>query len=319
MWKSIARGVSMLMLCCCCLVACSQKMSKNVEWFSGTRAHVLAQVVWNENLHRIEKLVSADSSLLSVTNERTGSNVLIMAINTERYSSFEKLLELGSNPNFVNPRTYKSVLMESIRNFGGGSKWRFDHRYASLLLDYGADPNYAIEDDTLSPEGYHIDATSVLSEAARLDLGMVKLLIKHGADPFVKIGKKKFTAFSKAMGSTTVKRVKPEIIYYFIDSLKVNVHEPMSRVMRQPENKLIIYHIQDYIISKYLYTKIMGDSVKLSCYKDEGMDELYKEEWKLIQKLQSLGVDFKDYDYQMYPFGKEELYRWYDCMPNCKK
>ncbi len=287
---------SILLIFCFAFSSCSQSTeNRNVEFFKGTKAYSLAKAVYDSDLKKIEELVRKDSTLLSVTNPISGSNVLSLSIHIEKYDALKKLLELGGNPNSVNSLTKYSLLIESIRPFGTQFEWRREHQYAKLLLEYGADPNYSIEEEFERKKGHFVMPTSPLREASSFDLDAVKLLIKYGADPYHKIKQDQSTPFSMAAQSGKI-----DIINYFIDSLKVDIHQPMRTVVRKPDNDTVTYYIQDYLVNKFTRAKIENDTSKLKSLKKENpnIEEANKELWKLIVRLQDLGVDFKNYEYK---------------------
>ena len=118
-------------------------------------------------------------------------------------------------------------------------------------------------------------------KASRSNLEMVKILIKYGADPFRKLGQEQQTPFGAALS-----RARYDIIYYFIDTLEVDIHHPLSI-----RNKDTLF-IQDYIVKKKILAKIKAREVN-------GKDiEITKESWELIKYLESKGVDFVNYDYK---------------------
>lgn len=278
------------------LSACSQTtVNRNVDFFKDTKAYELAKAVYDSDLSKITKLVKADTSLLSYNNPISGSNVLFLAIYTERFKALEKLLELGGNPNSINAFTKYSILMESIRPFGTQFEWRREHQYANLLLEHGANPNYAVENDFTNEKGNHIMASSPLMNASDFDLEAVKLLIKYGGNPYHNLNQNQSTPFSIAVRSGKV-----DIINYFIDSLQVDIHQPMSVIIRKPDNEKVTFYIQDYIVNKYCYAKIRNDTIELERMKKSNnkIDDANKERWELIMKLSKMGVDFDNYDYK---------------------
>ncbi|MEO0778647.1 MAG: ankyrin repeat domain-containing protein [Bacteroidota bacterium] len=135
-------------------------------------------------------MAKQDSGLMNLANPVTGANVLALAVQVEQTKAFQKLLALGANPNFINPYTKHSILMDAIKPFGSQLEWRKEPQYVELLLGHGAGPNYAIEDPFTNDKKEYIMATSPLMRAARLDLNVLKLLIKRGADPHRKLGKR---------------------------------------------------------------------------------------------------------------------------------
>lgn len=264
-----------VVLCCTfywLLISCWQQSSRNVLFFKGTEAYDLAKAVESEDLDLIETLAKANPKLMDIANPISGSNVLALSVDIEKYNSFKKLLELGANPRFIDPYTKHSVLIDACKYYGN---WEIDNRYIQLLLQYGADPNYAIEEDFVDEKGHHHYATTALMEASRINLDMVKILIRGGADPYKKLGSRERTPFSIAIVGNKDRFI---ISNYYIDSLKVDVHKPMNI-----RGKDTIY-IQDYI-RKYM------------AYKEGTESDNKKIEF--IKKLESMGVDFKNYKYKL--------------------
>ncbi|AMS27855.1 hypothetical protein AEM51_13320 [Bacteroidetes bacterium UKL13-3] len=262
------------------LIACGQNHHvKNIEHFNHTRAYELAKAVQQGNKKKVERLVKSDSSLLNVINPSTGANVLVLAIDEEQYEVFKLLLELGADPNFINPYSKHSALMMSIRPFGNDREWRKEYRYAELLLKYQANPNYIIEKEFTNEKGISIKVSSALLKASGLDLFLVKLLIEYGADCKKKLGKNQITPFGEALEAS-----KFDIINYYIDTLKINVHEPLY--IRTTDSLFI----QDFVVNNKTLAKLKNDSFDIGEYN--------RDRWLLIKKLESMGVDFKNYTYK---------------------
>ena len=262
--------ITSILLLICPLVSCGQQ-NRNVEFFKGTKAYNLAKAVAQEDLNKIEDLVKRDRSLLDVTS-KTGSNVLVLCLYVEAFNSFEKLLELGANPNFTNPYTKYSVLISACKPFGSELEWRDEIKYAKLLLEYGADPNYVVKQTFTNSKGNRVLATSPLIRASALDLELVQLLIKNGASIELSIDRGR-TPFSKAVAANRF-----DIIYYFIDSLNVNIHQPFRY-----RNTDTLY-VQDYI-KAYM------------SYKPGTKGEQKKD--NLVRYLENKGVDFANYKYKL--------------------
>lgn len=234
--------------------------------------------------------------MLGITDTVTGANVLALALELEQFEAFKKLLELGADPNSINPYSRYSILMKAIQPFGNQFEWHREHQYAELLLEYGADPNYAVEDDFTNQKKRHVSASSPLMRASRLDLHLVKLLIQKGADPTKKLGQKQLTPFGEALDAA-----KFDIIEYYIDTLGVDVKQPLSVVLRKPGNETVTYFIQDYVVNKFTKAKLAGDNAEVERLKQEyeGIEQANQERWELIKKLESKGVDFKNYPYKL--------------------
>lgn len=265
------------MCLCVSLISCWQE-SRNVRFFKNTEVYKLAQAVGKENLKSIEKIVKENPELLNVTNEISGSNVLSLSLTLENFEAFKKLLELGADPNFVNPYSKRSILINACKFYWKPKPYSIDLRYIELLLEYGANPNYVVEEKITDEEGISYMPTSPLIQASSLSLDMVKLLIKAGADPYKKLKENQKAPFSESLSGN-----KFDIIYYFIDSLGVNLKEPLYVVNQKPSNEIVEFYIQDYIEIHMGYV--------------EGT-EAYIKKQQLIQKLESMGVDFRNYTYK---------------------
>ncbi len=268
--------------------SCAQE-NRYVAAFKDTKAYSLAQAVEREDIVGIERLVRRDTTLLEFTNSVHGSNVLVLSINLEKYKSFKKLLELGANPNFVNPFTLHSVLIDAIQPFGSQFEWRIDNRYIELLLQYGADPNYAVENDFVNRKGNNIMATSPIMEASGLDLNTLKLLVHYGAKPH-KISNKSIHPLTRALEFKKI-----DVINYYIDSLNEDVKKPMR--FRGSDSLFI----QDYLANKFIKARLKDDKPELERLKKQNKDieEANEELWLLILKLERMGVDFKHYNYKL--------------------
>lgn len=266
-----------------CMESCGQKGSRNVAFFKDTPAYELAKAVERGGLQAIQELVNKDSTLLNVTDTVSGSNVLALCLYVEQFESFKKLLELGADPNFINPYDKYSILIDAIKYFGTQFEWREDYRYANLLLEYGADPNYVVEDSFTNERGSYVMANSPLLKASAINLSLVKTLIQYGADPYRKQGAKQLTPFGAAIRATQF-----EIIYYFIDSLEVDINQPIA--VRSKDS----IFIQDYIVDRRMIKTIRAESNSV-------IDTVGNEEkWELIKYLELKGVDFKNYNYKFF-------------------
>ncbi|GGC72505.1 hypothetical protein GCM10011387_27570 [Pedobacter quisquiliarum] len=230
----------------------------------------MAQAVSNEDLSKIEKIVKQNPKLLNVISA-SGFNVLMLCLYIEKFASFKRLIELGANSNSINPYTKHSVLIEACKPFGTSLEWRTDNRYAELLLMKGADPNYAVEQDFTNEQRVNISATSPIFRASRLDLGLVKTLVRFGADYEKRIGGTK--PFAQAV---TFKKFA--IINYYIDSLKIDLKAPLTIGTSDS------LFVQDYIDKFMAY---------------QGGTEGYELKQKLIKRLTAKGIDFKNHKYKL--------------------
>ncbi|TPG33297.1 hypothetical protein [Flavobacterium pectinovorum] len=281
---------------CLFVISCKQ-VNRNVTFFKDTKAYDLAKAVEKEDLNKVESLVKSDIKLLEVIDPVSGSNVLSLALTLENFECFKKLLALGANPNFINPITKRSVLIDACTFYSKPEPYTIDLRYIRLLLEKGANPNYIVENDFTDKEGNYHMATSAIHEASALDLTMVKILIKAGANPYKKLEQNQSPPFSSALKGF---KNKFEITNYYIDSLNVDINEPISINVQMPSNKVVKFYIQDEVVNKYLLAKIKGDTLEINKLKKENkeIEKANSEGWKFILKLEKLGIDFKNYEYK---------------------
>jgi ankyrin repeat protein len=239
-----------------CLFSCGQE-SKIVKYFKDTEAYELAQSVEKNDTLEIKKIVKENSNLLEVTNPISGSNVLDLAVILENYEAFKALIDLGANPNFINPLTERSVLINACKFYWKPEPYTIDLRYMDLLLQKGANPNYALEKDFTNEKGIYQRATSAIHEASKLDLRMVKVLIEYGADPYKKLKQHQNPPFYDAL---TGFGNRIEISEYFIDSLKVNINEPLAVIeigVTKKKNVIFILDVvMKYTVNSYIESKI---------------------------------------------------------------
>jgi hypothetical protein len=258
-----------LVIICLAITSCGQE-NKNVSFFKNTEAYDLAIAVENDDLQEIENIVAKKPILMDLSNPISGSNVLGLSLFIENYSSFKKLLELGANPNFINPFTKRSILMDACKFYTKPKPYTVDLRYVKLLIENKANVNYTIENDFIDIKGNHHIATSPLIEASKLDLEMVKMLIKSGANPYKKLQQNQSSPFSSSLQGF---KNRFEIINYYIDSLKVEIKEPLY------VGKKSTMFIQDFIKKYFSY---------------EVGTEGYINTQTLIKKLEDKGLVFQN-------------------------
>ena len=286
----------LVVLSCLSLMSCGQEV-KSVSYFKGTEVYELAQAVEKNDTLEIKRIVSKNRNLLEVTNPITGSNVLDLAVILENYEAFKTLIELGANPNFINPLTQRSVLINASKFYWKPEPYSIDLRYMELLLQKGADPNYALEKNFTNQKGIYQRATSAIHEASKLDLGMVKLLIKYGADPYKKLEQYQNPPFYEAL---TGFKNRIEISNYYIDSLKVNINEPLAVFEIEDTKEKNVVYIQDVVVNKFLKAKLQGNTAEMERLKSENpkIEAANQKGWEFIQKLERMGIDFKNFQYK---------------------
>jgi len=124
-----------------------------------------------------------------------GWTPLLTATNNRHYKLATYLIERGANVNQANKGAWAPLyLATDNRNIEGGDfpvpKPDMDHlEFIKLLLDSGADPNARVKDNTLTRTIFTMQwffeagATPFIRAAQSGDVDLMKLLLRHGADP----------------------------------------------------------------------------------------------------------------------------------------
>jgi uncharacterized protein len=124
-----------------------------------------------------------------------GWTPLLTAVNNRNYKLAALLLERGADPNLANKGGWTPLyLATDNRNIEGGDypvpKPDMDHlEMIAALLDKGAKPNTPVKENTLTRTIFTMQwfwedgATPFVRAAQSSDTELMKLLLKHGADP----------------------------------------------------------------------------------------------------------------------------------------
>lgn len=124
-----------------------------------------------------------------------GWTPLLTAANNRNYKLGVYLLERGANPNLANKGGWMPLyLATDNRNIEGGDypvpKADMDQlEFIKSLLNYGADPNMRVKDNTLTRTIFTMQwffeagATPFVRAAQSSDTALMKLLLDYGADP----------------------------------------------------------------------------------------------------------------------------------------
>jgi uncharacterized protein len=157
----------------------------------GLTAMVLA--ARENDVESVKYLVDAGADVNQVTEY--GWTPLLTATNNRHYKLGTFLLEHGADPNLANKGRWTPLyLATDNRNIEGGDypvpKPDLDSlEYVRTLLDYGADPNARIKDNTLTRTIFTMQwlfedgATAFVRASQSSDVALMKLLLEYGADP----------------------------------------------------------------------------------------------------------------------------------------
>ena len=161
--------------------------------FQGTPAWKLAKAVKRQNVKAIRHQVEDLKIPIDYKEEKFGSTLLILAVNTNKKKSVETLLSLGANPNLYDGST-GNVKRNSVYYASYFPRPSAD--ILKLLLQYGGDPNTTEQGYWINHFGEKVEArNTALSEATFNGLEKVKILVEYGAD----VNKKTSTCPNGAM------------------------------------------------------------------------------------------------------------------------
>lgn len=246
-----------LIICFCLSNTCKEK---TVE-----PNNQLIIAIDSNDTHRIRTIIKNNPRLLNDKTFYKGNSPLVYSIIFDKFNSFKTLIELGADVNFINNEG-ASVLLNSIRYYKRESGLNVDLKYIKVLLDRGANPNYAINEGFTNTGGGYIMPISPICKASAVDSKIVKILVQYGADYKKPVGG--ITPFGFAL-----KARKFEIIDFYIDTLKVDLNKPVSITNTKPYDSIKVYYPKD-LVKKYFNFSEGSSSHKLT--------------QKLIRKLDSL-------------------------------
>lgn len=152
-----------------------------VDWFKDTEVWQLAKYVRMQDTRKIRSFVEQHPEInIDTQCPEFGTNLLQWCIDHGKYRSFEQLLKLGANSNYVSSKHGETPLMlaSSFETIFG----KEDIRYIVKLLEFGADPNLIV---IVPGSGLEKNA---LHEALRFDFHdkYFKYLMEHGnGNPFI--------------------------------------------------------------------------------------------------------------------------------------
>lgn len=212
----------------------------------------LKEAIETSNLEELETIISNNPNKLDSIMFKL--NPLEYSIINDYYDSFNKLIELGADVNYIG-NDKQSILLTSIRHYSNFDSWEIKIKYMQKLLENGANPNYSIKKGFVNKNGGYIIPISPICKASTLNLEMVKMLISYGANQIEPVGG--ITPFGFA-----IKARNFEIIHYYLDVLKIDLNQPVAILNVKPLNEIRTYYPKDYI-KKYLnFTKDSPSYIK---------------------------------------------------------
>jgi len=142
--------------------------------FQGTPVWELAKAVWDEDVSRIDKIVSKNKQLINFQEPIFGRTLLILTISNQQYKSFEALIEQRADISIHDTYSGTSALIEAC------SFKQYEIKFVELLLESGANVN---DIETGERKEWNTTRFTPLIAAAKTGmLDLVELLIRNGAD-----------------------------------------------------------------------------------------------------------------------------------------
>ena len=135
----------------CLLLSCSninrdkpvdklELSGRDYRLFQNTPAWELAKAVQDEDVTKIDRIVSENSKIINYKDPKYGNTLLKLTVMNQQLKSFKALLERKADVNIHNAFDGTSSLIEACN-----SKY-YDITFAQMLVEYGANVN--VENNT---------------------------------------------------------------------------------------------------------------------------------------------------------------------------
>ena len=163
-------------------MACSQnqKFGPGYQFylFKNTPNWELAKAVEREDAVRIKKLIKENKLNVNLQEPQFGNTLLYLAVGNDKPISTKALLEMDANLNIADFEKYKPI--HEASRFIPLKKNTL--KILELLIQYGADVN----DTLVQRKGNDTSYFYVPLMGACENLACAKLLLEHGAKPYIK-------------------------------------------------------------------------------------------------------------------------------------
>jgi ankyrin repeat protein len=201
----------------------------------------LKEAIETSDLEKIESIIKSNPNQLNTKIFKL--NPLEYSIVNDHFASFNKLIQLGADVNYVGNEK-QSILLTSLRYYPDSSGLKIKPKYIKKLLKSGANPNYLIQNGFTNKNGGYVIPISPICKASTMSLKIVKMLIHYGADYLEPAGGDTPLGFA-------VKARNFDIVYYYIETLKVDLNKPVAIINMKYQDEIKTYYIKDYI-KKYM-------------------------------------------------------------------
>ncbi len=141
--------------------------------FKNTPAWELAKAVWDEEENEIDRILTADSTLINYREPKYGQTLLFLTIWHNQEETLEYLLKKGADPNLYDFYDGTSPIIHACQNSS-------NIELVKLLIRFGANPNDV--EFGKRRKGNSTRFTPLMAACQNGNLDLVRLLLKAGVD-----------------------------------------------------------------------------------------------------------------------------------------
>lgn len=199
----------------CLLLSCSNiKREKPVDksdlsgrdyrLFQNTPAWELAKAVQDEDLTKINKIVSENPKIINYQESKYGNTLLKLTVMNQQLAPFKTLLERNANVSVHNTYDGTSALIEACN-----SKY-YDISFVQLLVEYGANVNDVETGKRRQNNSTRL--TPLIAAAQTGGLDVVKFLVSKGANINYR------NEFNQSALSASIMVTRYEVSYYLLQN-----------------------------------------------------------------------------------------------------
>jgi hypothetical protein len=246
----------------------SELSGRDYRLFQNTPAWELAKAVQDEDVKKIDKIVSENPKIINYQEPKYGNTLLKLTVMNQQMKSFKALLERKADVSIHNTFDGTSAIIEACR------LRCYDIKFIEMLVEYGANVNDVETGERRQGNSTRFTPLIEASQSGLLDF--VKFLISKGADINYQ------NEFDQSALSESIIQKKYEVSHYLLQN--------------GADYKRPIYYRPDYSIPKenrdpndrgkpmYLIDLLKED------VSDIDTDE-YKYKMQILDFLKSKGID----------------------------
>ncbi len=265
----------------CLLLACSNLnrdkpvdksdlTGRDYRLFQGTPAWELAKAVQDEDVNKIDMIVSENPTIINYQEPKYGNTLLKLTVMNQQLKPFKALLERKADVNIHNIFDGTSAIIEAVRLRD------YNMQFAQMLIENGANVNDVETGER--KKGNSTRETPLISAVGSGKLEFVELLVKNGVDINYQ------NEFGQSAFSKSVKLTKYKITYYLLQN--------------GADYKRPIFYRPDYSVPSELQD--LNDKGKpmylvdvlREAFLDFDIDE-YNYKMQIVDFLKSKGIDYR--------------------------